>query len=82
MLDENQESCVVLLTQALELAKRGEIETCGVVMCRTGGFASEMAGTKAGDLYLGCADLQDKILTRVIGGDIKKPKKSSILRLG
>lgn len=64
-LSESQEACVEILEQALDLAREGKIEAVAVVTCMKDGFASASAGRRAGDLHLGCADLQRKILDAV-----------------
>ena len=79
MLDESQRACVDLLEEALEQARDGKIDAVGIVVCMKGGFASVMAGKRAGDLNLGCDDLKRKILDAVTGGNVAKP--SSILKV-
>lgn len=65
ILDESQQACVDLLRQALAEAERGEIRTVGIVVCMESGYATVMAGSCAGDLYLGVASLARKILDAV-----------------
>lgn len=82
LLDDNQQACVDLLTQALDLAQEGKVTSIAMVVCMDSGWATVMAGNRPGDLNLGLDDLKDKILTEVLSGNVKKPKpKSSILRV-
>jgi hypothetical protein len=83
LLTESQLACVDLLEEALREARAGNIHAVGIVVCMEGGFASVMAGTRAGDLALGAFDLQCKIREEVIGGNVArpKPKRDTILRV-
>ena len=64
-LTDSQEACVDLLEEALEEAKRGKINSIGIVVCMENGYATTMAGRQAGDLNLGCDSLKQKILDAV-----------------
>ncbi len=64
-LTDNQKACVDLLAEALEEAKRGMIETIGIVACMKTGYATVMAGSRAGDLNMGCDSLKKKIMDAV-----------------
>lgn len=81
ILSEDQLACIDLLEEALEQVREGNINTLAVVACMEGGFASVMAGRRAGDLYMACGELQQRILAEVMGGNVQKPKKSSIIQL-
>lgn len=83
LLNESQLACVDLLREALKEAEDGNIFAIGLVVCMEGGFATVMAGTKAGDLNLGCDDLKRKILDAVTGGNVGRPqvKRDTILRV-
>jgi hypothetical protein len=81
-LTENQEACVSLLEEALREARDGNIETIGIVVCMTDGFASVMAGHQAADLNLGCDSLKRKILDAIEGGNVRARTRSAILRAG
>ncbi len=64
-LTENQKACVDLLNEALDEAKKGMIDTIAVIACLKTGYATVMAGSRAGDLNLGCDSLKKKILEAV-----------------
>ncbi len=64
-LTDNQKACVDLLSEALDEAKRGMIETIGIVACMKTGYATVMAGSRAGDLNMGCDSLKRKIINAV-----------------
>jgi hypothetical protein len=83
LLNESQLACIDLLREALKEAEDGNIQAVGIVACLEGGFASVMAGTRAGDLNLGCDDLKRKILDAVTTGNVAKPqaKRDTILRV-
>lgn len=65
-LDENQVACVELLKEALAQALEGSVDCMGIVLCMKGGWATNLAGNKPGDLNLGCDDLKGKILDAVV----------------
>jgi hypothetical protein len=83
LLNESQQACVDLLEEALREARDGNIDAIGIIACMPGGFASVMAGTRAGDLALGAFDLQCKIREEVTGGNVARPKskRDTILRV-
>lgn len=81
LLDDNQQQVVDVLTQALELAKAGEINTVGVLACFKSGYASVMGGTDAGSLNLAADDLKRKILDNVTGSAKTLATKSRLLRV-
>lgn len=72
-LTDNQLAVIALLQEALEQAQQGEIHTIGVIACMEGGFGAVMAGSRAGDLHLGCSYLQAKILAAVTDPEANKP---------
>lgn len=83
-INEDQQACIELLEEALEQARDGKIFALAMVVCMEGGFADVIAGRRAGDLYMGCGDLQSKILEAVKNQKAiaqAKAKKSSILRV-
>lgn len=67
VLTEAQQECIHVLKEALEQAEEGNIDAVGVIACMRGGYASAMAGTRAGDLMLGAFDLQCKIREATAG---------------
>lgn len=79
-LTEDQQACVDLLEQALDEARAGKIGTIGIIACMDGGYASVMAGRRAGDLHLGCADLMDRIKEATRGKSGNAPA-SKIIKL-
>jgi hypothetical protein len=81
-LNEDQEAVVELLKQALEQAKEGNIDAVGVICCMKDGFASVMAGRRAGDLYMAAGEMQDRILKEVTSGNVRSARrKSPIIKL-
>ena len=81
-MSEAQEACVEVLEQALDEVRAGNVDAVAVVCCFKAGFASAMAGSRAGDLHLGCADLQHKILDAVTGRVVTASRgKGSILKV-
>lgn len=74
-LDEFQQNCVDVLTDALEEAVRGRISTVGVVVCMEDGIAPVMAGKNAGGLNLGLDQLKEEIRQEIFekGNVAKKP---------
>lgn len=82
LLNETQLACVDLLREALKEAEQGHVFGVGIVVCMDGGWASVMAGTRPGDLNLGCDDLKAKILDAVTSGNVARPnKRDTILRV-
>ncbi len=61
MLDDMQQACVDLLSDALEQAMAGRISSVAIVVCMDEGIATVMAGKQGTALYIGCGDLQHKI---------------------
>ena len=78
-LTENQAACVELIHQALEMAEEGKVESVCMVVCMPNGWATVMAGARAGDLNLGCDDIKAKILAEVTGGNVKP--RSNIIKV-
>lgn len=77
-LTDDQQAVIDALTEALDEAMAGNIDAVGIVVCMKGGYASAMAGKRAGDLMLGAFDLQCKIREATAGrGD-----SSRIIRPG
>jgi len=74
-LSEDQESCVALLSDALEEATRGRISSCAIVVCMDDGIATVMAGKNGAALNLGLDDLKGKIHAEIFGGNVAKAKK-------
>ena len=65
-LDEYQVACVDLLKEALAQALEGNVHGLALVLCMNGGWATNIAGNRPGDLNLGCDDLKAKILDAVL----------------
>ena len=65
-LDEHQVACVDLLKEALAQALEGNVHGLAIVLCMNGGWATNIAGNRPGDLNLGCDDLKGKILDAVV----------------
>lgn len=81
-LDEDQKHCLEVLEQCIEQAKNGNIVSLAMVVCMKEGWTDIIAGRKAGDLYMGCGDLQDRILAEVKSGNVaRKRSGSSIIKL-
>lgn len=81
-LNEDQKAVVELLMQALEQAEKGNIDAVGVICCMKNGFASVMAGRRAGDLYMAAGEMQDRILKEVTSGNVATRKgRSPIIKL-
>lgn len=76
-LDDNQIACVELLKEALAEALEGKVSCLGLVLCMQGGWASNLAGNRPGDLNLGCDDLKRKILEAVT----ESPKSRAVSRI-
>jgi hypothetical protein len=82
LLNDTQQACVDLLREVAKEAEAGHVFGVGIVVCMDGGWASVMAGTRPGDLNLGCDDLKAKILDAVTSGNVARPKKrDTILRV-
>lgn len=80
-LTESQIAVVDLLKEALAQALEGNITTVGIIACMENGFATVMAGSRAGDLNLGCDALKRKILDAVENSDKTEAVRSRILRV-
>lgn len=80
-LSESQEACIEALAQAIDEVRSGNVDAVGVIACFKDGFASVTAGRRAGDLYLGCADLQRKILDRVTGREGTAVGRGGLLKV-
>ncbi len=82
-LDEMQQSCVDLLTDALEEAMKGRISAVALVVCMDDGIATVMAGRNGGALNLGCDDLKHKIRASMFedGNIAARRPKPSILKV-
>ena len=76
-LDEHQVACVEMLKEALAQALEGNIHSMAIVLCMQGGWATNVAGNRPGDLNLGCDDLKTKILDAVLNS----PKTRGVSRL-
>ena len=81
ILDQNQQDCVDLLREALAEAERGSVSTIGIILCLKGGFSAVMAGSRAGDLNLGCDDLKARILSAITSGPAAQRAASKIARI-
>ena len=79
-LTDDQSACVDLLQQALEMAEDGKVDSVCMVVCMTNGWATVMAGRRAGDLNLGCDDIKAKILAEVTSGNVARGA-SKIIRV-
>lgn len=75
-LDEKQQNCVDVLSEALEVALAGRISSVALVVCMDDGIATVMAGTNGGALNIGCDDLKLKIHAEMFGGNTKAAAKS------
>lgn len=80
-LDATQLACVGLLKEALAEALEGKVSCMGLVLCLPGGWATNLAGTRPGDLNLGLDDLKRKILDAVTETPISRGT-SKIVRMG
>jgi hypothetical protein len=82
VLDQYQQDCVSLLTDALEEAVKGNITSLCMVLCMNEGIATVMAGKNGTALNIGCDDLKHKIHASMFHDGNMARKKSSILRNG
>ncbi len=80
-LDPNQVACVEMLKEALAEALEGKVSCMGLVLCLPGGWATNLVGSRPGDLNLGCDDLKRKILDAVTETPIARGT-SKIIRMG
>jgi hypothetical protein len=81
-LDEYQQACVDLLSDALENALAGRITSVAVVVCMDDGMATVMAGKNGAALNIGCDDLKKKIHAAMFEDGNVAAKKSSIIQPG
>ena len=80
-LAEGQQACVDVLTDALEEAVKGRINSVALVVCMDGGIATVMAGKNGGALNIGCDDLKHKIHAAMFeDGNVAGKKRSQIVR--
>lgn len=81
-LDDMQQSCVDVLSDALEEALKGRISSLALVVCMDGGIATVMAGKNGGALNIGCDDLKHKIHASMFeDGNLARRAKPSILKV-
>lgn len=80
-LDDMQQGCVDLLTDALEEAFKGRISSLAMVVCMDDGIATVMAGKNGGALNLGCDDLKRKIHGAMFEDGNVAGAKSKIVRV-
>ncbi len=76
-LTPDQKDVVDLLKEALAQALEGNIDGIAMVACMPGGWATNIAGNRPGDLNLGCDDLKGKILDAVLNS----PKTKAVSRI-
>lgn len=76
-LNEHQVACVDMLKEALAQALEGNVDGLALVLCMHGGWATNIAGNRPGDLNLGCDDLKGKILDAVLNA----PKTKAVGRI-
>jgi hypothetical protein len=75
LLSEAQQDCVDKLRETLKYAEDGNVQTVGIIVCKTEGIALVIGGTDAGALNLGCDMLKGDILDNV--RDAKKNRATS-----
>lgn len=81
-LDEYQQGCIDLLSDALEQAMAGRITSLAMVVCMDDGIATVMAGKNGGALNIGCDDLKMKIHAAMFeDGNTGAKSKSKIVRV-
>lgn len=76
-LNEDQQACIDLLEQSLEVARRGDISSIAIIVCMKGGYSHVMAGAQAAELNLGCDSVKADILDRVKTA----PKTAAVSRI-
>ena len=80
-LDDMQQACVDLLSDALEEAMKGRITSVAIVVCMDDGIAPVMAGKNGVALNIGLDQLKHQIRCAMFeDGNVAK-KKSSILQV-
>lgn len=80
-LDDDQRRCLEVLEQCVEQAQAGNINSIGVVVCMKEGWTTIIAGRRAGDLYLGTGDLQQRILEEVKSGNVSRRSRSPLIKM-
>ena len=80
-LSADQQSCVDLLSDALEEALKGRISSIAIVVCMDDGIATVMAGKNGGALNVGCDDLKHKIHAAMFVDGNVAGKKASVIRV-
>lgn len=80
-MNDNKEDCVQMLREALREAEDGNVYACALVLCMQGGWATNLAGSRPGDLNLGLDDLKGKILNAVTSNANVNTKRSRIMRV-
>ncbi len=76
-LSKDQADVADLLKEALAQTLEGNVDGIAVVLCMKGGWATNIAGNRPGDLNLGCDDLKGKILDAVLNA----PKTKAVNRI-
>jgi hypothetical protein len=80
-LDERQQACVDLLSDALEEALKGRVTSAALVVCMDDGIGTNMAGVNGLGLNIGCDKLKREILEAIfIDGNVR-PGKGKIVRV-
>ena len=91
MLDQSKQlsaehhACIDILSQALDEAKKGNIDTLGLVVRIDGQFVNNAAGMHAGGLQASLFNLMVKVNAAIDGMDPTKgasERKSKIIRPG
>lgn len=81
-LNEMQQACVDMLSDALEEAIKGRISSIAIVVCMDDGMATVMAGSNGAALNIGCDDLKKKIHAAMFeDGNVASKRKSNIMRV-
>ena len=78
-LTQDQLAVVEIVKETLAQALDGNISSIGIIACMKGGYATVISGKQAADLYMGCASLQNKILSRVEFAGHEKVKSAQDL---
>ena len=60
-----QQDCVDILEEVLAEARKGNINTLGIIACMKKGYAHTMCGSNASDLNLGLDSLKQAVLKAV-----------------
>ena len=72
-LGEHEKDCVEILSDALEEATKGRINSVALVVCMDDGIATVMGGKNGGALNIGCDDLKKKIHAAMFEAKPRKP---------